>query len=247
MCRFRFSTLLFTFLVCCETLLFPGYTTAGEFTPLSKFDALRESSSNPYISNTIHALLKQQQHYQREQTQLWRYPVILNLNHYLTKLTEDLNYLVVIENFKMVNLIQWRIPVITRKPVPVVNRINLGWDSTYEVWLGASTMNFKNASIRSACPLSKFLEELCLTLNRRELSLHSKPFNGYIHMGIYPPKPAVGQWGYGQVYPKIFLFTQAPTMRHMIAPSLISPVNIVIKTQEDNDSLVSFHKWVLDT
>lgn len=131
----------------------------------------------------------------------WKVPVITNLDDYLAPLAAP-KCLVVVDNFRKINLKIYSSPLILRRPVPICQTdYNTGYNKFKKALWGPGNLQFTNFSGSPDsvinCQLSKIfngtgifqdnsLPDACIRLNLRTLSKHTKPWMCEVHIILYP-------------------------------------------------------------
>lgn len=200
-------------------------------------------------------MVSTQRSYLKETSAKWDFPLIPNLNLFLNNLvTDNGNPIVVIDNFRKINLAKINTPIIVRNPVPVVHRKVEKWGETvYLISLGANTVKVDNISLihnTSLCEASKFLAGLheqfpCFQILLSEFAFLAKPFSFSIHMGLFPSE-YIFEINSHWVYPSIFKRKMNLLPTYFATPSYSFPVNCIVlqKNQKAPFSGNIFYRWM---
>lgn len=220
---------------------------------LRNFDHISELKAHP--TSHLGYVKQHQQIYLKEIKNRWVYPMIQNLNDYLTQLLPpNKNCFTVIDNFQNANLNSFANPVILRRPEPVVITFKSEQYNFYNVIFGVASTNITGKfSMIIQCTLSEYLvglvenSDTCLRINLTKFTLNSKPFNCQVHLGIYPMTITTHQTTARWLYPKIFFVAFKHVRSYIATPSIVPSLNII--TQLVNSTMSAFNqcarkKWM---
>lgn len=194
------------------------------------------SSSKDKIINGKYISLEVDQSFLVDFEEREESPVVTNLNEYLVQLTSSGSCLVVINNFRSVNIRDSTIPIILRRPVPLLLRVPI-WQIE-QTLLGVSSASNLNQSIPSNnhtpinCTLSKYwmglgvrreFEDTCVSLNIREFTFRIKSFTCMMHIGLFPNRHFIQ---YKSLYPRFLKLPPNP----LVIPDVTSVLHCIITT-----------------
>lgn len=171
----------------------------------------------------------------------WKYPLLENLNSLLHGLTGSLNCLVLVDNFQQINFNPFEIPVVIRRPAPVLQTSG-PFDDMPFVILGVDIPQLRNISLvyyfyRINCQLSKFLvgfEHLthaCMRINAAQFIPQVKSFSCQVHVGIFPSRYIVPEkldMCVGWLFPSIFHYDNRRNP-HFTSSTAAPEINVVIQ------------------
>lgn len=220
---------------------------------LQNFYPNLETRSDPAslaILSKVHAKYLQENNVQ------FFYPVLANLNSYITELSGGTNCFIVIDNFQNMNMRTLKFPIFLRSPVPYVVRIDDSLVYKYRITFGAK-MVFQESNYTFAnvtCQTSNFLaanlfRDYCLSVDFIKFSLLAKPTSCTIHLGIFPPG-YITYLHHHFAYPQPFHFKHmhSSLFRHQAAPSSVPTINCVILPTQKNPSnqwsFATFRNWM---
>lgn len=187
------------------------------------------------------------------------YSVLVNLRNYFSQLLQDGMCLFVVDNFRNINLILPKIPVILRNPVLLIRS---GDSNPVKLYLGIDIPHLHNVSFpenfkKFPCPTSKYFSgfsyhsasmDACLRINFTQYIPHIKPFSCRIHLGIFPPKyvmPRETDW----MYPDIFQIQLQNLRPEWNSPAATFPIHILVHLPQASFTIDNFllYKWLHET
>lgn len=156
-----------------------------------------------FNTSGLQRVLDLQTEYNQEKNPSIKYSVLSNLNYYLKEIFSIKNCIILIDNFRSVNIPKWHVPIILRTPVPIIIVTHSKETTNYMVSNGINTVPFKKVSLADVYSKNLFCSsrnlfvkfeghlEVCLRINLTEFARKARSINCQVHLGIFPPSYVV--------------------------------------------------------
>lgn len=213
--------------------------------------------SAPSLANSIHK--NEHRTYLEWESVHWNYPRIADVDKFLVP---DRNCLVVVDNFRIVDLAPLKKPLIVRQPYAIMAAkkelnyfgnplisYNLLWSSVSKLRTSA---NFSENDMLT-CSDSRFLtgktlfNSFCMQLNFLPFARESKPWNCEVHFYLYPPLHFSGFLkSLSTMLPPVFNYSFPKSMENTL-PSPNSNLHAFIQHDEKHKINHTLQEEMLNT